>query len=200
MTTISVLDSTGATQTVAKVVDTGSAADADSLPVTQSTEDKAALAAVTTTLGIKVTSITALESGGVGVIGWLSQLWRDNVAGFAKLPASLGSKPVAASLATSVKSGGNEYETVAASQTNQALGATGATGDYVEGLLCVVSTAATSQVQIKDGSGSAITVLPNNVGGGVGSYYVPLGLTSTSGAWQVTTAAGVAVIATGDFT
>lgn len=29
-----------------------------------------------TLLGTKVTSITALETGGVGIIGWLSQIWR----------------------------------------------------------------------------------------------------------------------------
>lgn len=99
-----------------------------------------------------------------------------------------------------VAGGGTEYETVAASQTNQALGAAGAAGDYLEGLICVVATAATSQVQIKDGAGSAITVLPNAVGPGVGTYPVPLGLTSLSGAWQITTAAGVSVIAVGNFT
>lgn len=92
-----------------------------------------------------------------------------------------------------------QYETVAASQTDQAMGPTGGSGDFLEGLLCVVSTAATSQVQIKDGSGSAITVLPNAVGPGVGSYYVPINAASTSGAWKVTTAAGVAVFATGRF-
>jgi hypothetical protein len=91
------------------------------------------------------------------------------------------------------------YETVAASQTDQALGTNGAAGDFLEGLICVVTTAATSQVQIKDGSGSAITVLPNNVGPGVGTYNIPLGLTSKSGAWRITTAAGVAVIAVGRF-
>jgi hypothetical protein len=98
------------------------------------------------------------------------------------------------------KSGGREYETVAAGQTTQTLGATGATGDYLECLVCVVATAATSQVQIKDGSDTAITVLPNAVGPGVGTYHVALGLTSRTGAWQITTAAGVSVIATGDFT
>lgn len=101
------------------------------------------------------------------------------------------------------KSGGREYETVAASQTDQVMGASGAQGDYLEGLVCVVATAATSQVQIKDGNGSAITVLPNSVGAGVGTYYVPLGLTavnSTSAGWKITTAAGVSVIALGDFT
>lgn len=92
-----------------------------------------------------------------------------------------------------------EYETVAAGQTDQALGATGGAGDFLEGLLCVVSTAATSQVQIKDGAGSAITVLPNAVGGGIGSYYVPINARSASGAWSVTTAAGVEVFATGNF-
>ena len=93
-----------------------------------------------------------------------------------------------------------QYETVAASQTDQALGPTGGSSDFLEALLCVVSTAATSQVQIKDGSGSAITVLPNAVGAGIGSYYVPINAASTSGAWKVTTAAGVAVFATGRFT
>jgi hypothetical protein len=92
------------------------------------------------------------------------------------------------------------YETVAASQTDQALGATGAAGDWLENLVCVVSTAATAQVQIKDGGGSAITVLPNSPGGGVGTYTIYLQLRSTAGAWKVTTGAGVAVIATGTFT
>lgn len=95
---------------------------------------------------------------------------------------------------------GDDYETVAASQTDQALGATGAAGDYLASLVIVVSTALTAQVQIKDGSGSAITVFPNSPGGGVGTYVIRLGLTSTSGAWKVTTGAGSAVIATGQFT
>lgn len=90
------------------------------------------------------------------------------------------------------------YETVAASQTDQVLGGAGAKGDFLEGLLCVVATAATSQVQIKDGSGSAITVLPNGVSA-VGTQFVPILCTSASGAWKITTAAGVSVLATGRF-
>lgn len=95
---------------------------------------------------------------------------------------------------------GGQYETVAAGQTAQALGATGAVGDRLKSLVCVVATAATAQVQIKDGGDSAITVFPNSPGGGVGTYTVELGLLSRTGAWQVTTGAGVSVIATGDFT
>jgi hypothetical protein len=97
-------------------------------------------------------------------------------------------------------SGGDEYEAIAASQTDVVLGTTtGATGDYLEGILCIVATAATSQVMIGDGATPAIVILPNAVGAGVGSYYVPLGLKSKVGSWRVTTAAGVSVIATGDF-
>lgn len=160
-----------------------------------------------------ITKLTALDTNAgdasdaavaAGATGSLSAklraISRDIGAFLAQLPASLGKKAVSASLAANAKSGGDEYETVAASQTDQVLGATGAAGDYIEGVLCVVATAATSQVQIKDGAGSAITILPNAVGAGVGSYYVPLGLTSVAGAWKLSTAAGVSAIAMGDFT
>lgn len=192
MATITVLDSTGATQTIAKVTATGSAADADSLPVAQSTEAKALTGALTETA-------PGTDTASSGLNGRLQRIAQRITSLIALLPASLGSKSVAASLATSAKSGGTEYETVAASQTGQVLGATGATGDYIEGVLCVVSTAATSQVTLIDNA-TSIVILPNNVGAGVGSYYVPLGLTSVSGAWSITTAAGVAVVASGDFT
>jgi hypothetical protein len=92
-----------------------------------------------------------------------------------------------------------QYENVAASQTNQVMGGTGAAGDYIYRLVCVVSTALTAQVQIKDGSGTAFTVLPNSPGGGIGTYVLELNMVSASGAWQVTTAAGVAVTAVGVF-
>lgn len=98
-----------------------------------------------------------------------------------------------------VHTNGPDYETVAASQTDQTLGATGATGDFLGRLICVVTTAATAQVQIKDGSGSAITVLPNSPGAGVGTYTIDLGIKSVSGPWRVTTGAGVSVIACGSF-
>ena len=94
---------------------------------------------------------------------------------------------------------GSSYETVAASQTDQVIGATGAVGDYLASLVIVVSTAATAQVSIKDGS-TSITVFPNSPGNGIGTYVIPLGLFSVSGAWSVTTGAGSAVIATGKFT
>jgi hypothetical protein len=90
------------------------------------------------------------------------------------------------------------YETVAASQTDQVMGTTGASGDTIDGLVCIVTTVATSGVQLKDGTGSAFYVLPDNVAS-VGTYPIPLGLRSASGGWKITTGAGVAVVAVGSF-
>lgn len=94
------------------------------------------------------------------------------------------------------------YEHVAASQSAQVLGGTGAKGDYLHRLICTVTTAATSSVVIVDGTGAGIlthTVLPNNVGGGIGVYNVELNAISANGAWKVTTGAGVEVMAVGIF-
>ncbi|MDE2441845.1 MAG: hypothetical protein KGP14_12555 [Betaproteobacteria bacterium] len=93
-----------------------------------------------------------------------------------------------------------DYETVAASQSDQVLGSTGKAGDILHSLVCVVSTAATAATSIKDGAGSAIAVLPNSPGQGIGTYTIELHAMSTSGAWKVTTGAGVACIGVGWFT
>jgi hypothetical protein len=98
--------------------------------------------------------------------------------------------------------GGTEYETVAASATDQALGATGATGDYLSGVLVVPATTSPGAVSIKDGAGSAITIFT----GGATSvsnlvpFFVPVGAKSGAGAWKVTTGSNVSAIGVGDFT
>jgi hypothetical protein len=95
-----------------------------------------------------------------------------------------------------------DYETVAASQTTQTIGATGASGDYLVGVLIIPATTSPGNVQIKDGSNSAITIFV----GGASSvsnlvpFYIPLGMRSVQGAWQVTTGSSVSVVAVGEFT
>jgi len=96
-----------------------------------------------------------------------------------------------------------QYEHVAASSSAQVLGGTGAIGDYIHRLVCTVSTALTSTVQIVDGTGAGIlthTVLPAAVGGGIGVYNIELNAVSANGAWKITTGAGVEVMAIGIFT
>ena len=91
-----------------------------------------------------------------------------------------------------------QYEHVAASQSAQVLGGTGAVGDYLHRIVITVATAASSLVQVVDGSGTH-TILPNAVGGGVGVYNVEINAASKNGAWKITTGAGSEVLAMGIF-
>ena len=89
------------------------------------------------------------------------------------------------------------YQAVAASQTLTVLGA-GLAGALLERLVVVVATSATSAVSIRDGAGGAdISVVPANAP--VGVYHVEIGARARSAGWRVTTAAGVSVIAVGQF-
>jgi hypothetical protein len=96
---------------------------------------------------------------------------------------------------------GVEYETVAASQTAQILGATGAAGDFLSGLLVTPATTSPGNVIILDNAIS-ITVFT----GGASSvsnlvpFFIPVGANSVSGAWKATTGANVSVVAIGNFT
>ena len=92
-----------------------------------------------------------------------------------------------------------QYEHVAASQTAQVLGGTGAAGDYIHRLACTVSTAATGTVSILDGATFTHLLLPASPGGGVGQYDIELNVRSRTGAWKITTGAGVEVLAIGIF-
>ena len=79
------------------------------------------------------------------------------------------------------------YESIAASQTAQPLGTTGAKGDYLHRLIVTVTATATSIVIV-----AATTP--------VGIYSIEINAASLSGAWKVTTGAGASVIAVGNFT
>ena len=103
--------------------------------------------------------------------------------------------------AVSVKNGQAEYEAVAASQTAQAIGATGATGDYMAGILVIPATTSPGNVLLLDNA-TSMTVFT----GGASSvsnlvpFFIPIGANSVSGAWKITTGANVSCIAFGDFT
>lgn len=93
-----------------------------------------------------------------------------------------------------------EYETVAASQTAQVLGGTGATGDYISGILVIPATTSPGNVLLLDNA-TSITVFT----GGASSvsnlvpFMIPLGINSVSGAWKITTGANVSCIGIGNF-
>lgn len=93
-----------------------------------------------------------------------------------------------------------DYETVAASSTDQAMG-TGAQGDYISHIIIIPASLTPGAVSIKDGAGGDITIFA----GGASSvsnlvpFVVPLGMRSTSGAWKITTGANVSAIGVGNF-
>lgn len=97
------------------------------------------------------------------------------------------------------------YETVAASATAQILGATGAVGDFLSGVLIVPATTSPGAVSIIDGNGSNITIFA----GGASSvtslvpFFVPWGakcVNATTPGWKVTTGASVSAAGLGNFT
>jgi len=92
-----------------------------------------------------------------------------------------------------------EYETVAASQTAQVLGATGASGDYLEMLIISIVTVATGSVTLIDG-GISIVLTTGAATLPMGIIMVPVRCRSVNGPWKITTGAGATVLATGLFT
>lgn len=108
----------------------------------------------------------------------------------------------AGTFATQAINGGSQYETVAVSQSNQVMGATGATGDYLSHVIVSPITAGCGVVTILDNA-TAVASFP---GGGTTAlsnlipFVIPIGIVSTSGAWKITTGANVTAVGVGRFT
>lgn len=90
------------------------------------------------------------------------------------------------------------YETVAASQTAQVLGGSGAVGDYLHRLIISVNTVATATVTVLDGS-TSIPLLTGSATLVPGVYSVEMNMAAATGPWKITTGAGATVIAVGIF-
>jgi hypothetical protein len=95
----------------------------------------------------------------------------------------------------------SKYETVAASQTDQVLGPTGASGDYLAYLTVIPASVSPGAISIKDGS-TSITLFAGGASSlsGLQPFTIIIGAYSVSGAWSVTTGASVSVFAVGAFT
>jgi len=116
----------------------------------------------------------------------------------AALPASLGSKAPGASL--SVVYAGLEYETVAASQTDQPLGATGVVGDFLSHIVIQPATTAAGTCTVKDGT-TVIYTFTTGTLADLKPITVTFNAASVNtGGWKVTTGANVSVLAFGNFT
>lgn len=103
-----------------------------------------------------------------------------------------------------IDQGGNDgYETVAASQTKQPLGANGgALGDVISKITIVPASTSPGIVEIYDGTGSAIIIFPGGATSVVDlkPFNIAVNLESKVGPWQMTTGSNVSVIVEGSFT
>ncbi len=154
-------------------------------------------------------NVTMVGTAGVSAAGVMSV---QGIASGTALPISVATIPshavtnagtfaVQATNTPLTNLGAGEYETVAASQTAQALGATGAIGDYISGVLVIPATTTPGVVTLLD---NAISI-PLFVGGASSvsnlvPFFIPLGMISVSGAWKLTTGANVSCIGIGNFT
>lgn len=100
---------------------------------------------------------------------------------------------------------GSNYETIAASQTAQVMGATGAAGDYLSH--CVVYPTSTSPgvLTVFDNTSTAgnnVIAFPSvaTSTSNLVPFAVPVGAVSVNGPWKVTTGANMVVTCYGKFT
>lgn len=137
-----------------------------------------------------------IPNSGTGTVSTI-----DNIPNLWDKGAGTGGTATQRVILDSAQLDGSEYETVAASQTAQALGATGATGDYISGILVIPATTSPGNVLLLDNA-TSITVFT----GGATSvsnlvpFFIPLGMFSVSGAWKLTTGSNVSCIGIGNFT
>lgn len=180
-------DGTSAAATI--VGPLGRAADAASVSTALSTEDVAILGATNETAPASDTATSGLN-------GRLQRIAQRLTSLIALIPASLGRKQASASLA--VAPAGMPYETVAASQTDQVLGGSGAAGDYLSHIVIQPVTTGAGAVTVKDGA-STIYLFTSGTLADLSPKTVPFGIFS-AGALSVTTGTNVTVLAVGNFT
>lgn len=155
-------------------------------------------------------TITVLDSAGATqTVNTLPALGQAAQAGSLPVALSTTDSTNLATIATnsslttpSAVEGPGGYETVAASQTSQVLGSTGAVGDYLSHLTVIPTTTSPGAITIQDGTNTAITVFAGGASSisNLAPFAIPLGMTSTNGAWKVTTGAGLSAIGIGKFT
>ena len=108
--------------------------------------------------------------------------------------------PVYAAVPPAASSGGpTGYETVAAGQTAQPLGATGAAGDYLSHVILQPTAAGAGTTTILDNN-TAVFTYTAGVLADLRPIIVPIGAYSVLGAWKITTGANMLAIGVGKFT
>jgi flavin-dependent dehydrogenase len=124
----------------------------------------------------------------------------DLVLGSAKLGAVIDDDGIKVKIVSGDAGGsGLEYETVAAGQTAQVLGATGATGDYLSHVVFQPTAVGAGTCTILDNA-TVIYTFTTGTLADLRPIVVPFNANSVSGAWKITTGANITAVGFGDFT
>lgn len=91
------------------------------------------------------------------------------------------------------------YQDVPASQTAVVLGSTGATGDWLDGILVIPETTGAGTVVLLDNA-TSVNIFVTGTLTSLVPFFIPMGCLSKNGAWKITTNANVHVRAIGNFT
>lgn len=93
----------------------------------------------------------------------------------------------------------SEWEDVAASQTAQVIGQTGALGDYLDYILIIPETTGAGTIALLDGSDSRNIFVAGTLAD-LSPIVVKIGAKSKTGPWKLTTGANVHAMCFGKFT
>lgn len=109
---------------------------------------------------------------------------------------------VLADAPTAVSPISSEYELVAASQTDQIMGTTGAIGDTIDGILVIPTTTAVGAISIEDGGTNTPVYAGGTVGADLKPFFIPLfGIKATTATgWEITSGGNESLIVFGQFT
>jgi flavin-dependent dehydrogenase len=124
----------------------------------------------------------------------------DSVLGSTKLGAIIDDDGMKVKVVSGDAGGsGLEYETVAAGQTAQVLGATGATGDYLSHVVFQPTAVGAGTCTVLDNA-TVIYTFTTGTLADLRPIVVPFNANSVSGAWKITTGANITAVGFGDFT
>ena len=215
MSQTSVKDSTGTPVNIENPLPPGRALAAASKPFTLAIEDKAALDLITTTIAARMAATlgakTAANSMAVAIatddpmslaIGNKADTVASSDTGTFSLIA-LTKRLLqfqSDSTPTPVIDGGAQYETVAASQTNQVLGGAGAIGDAIAGVWFFPGSTTPAAWSVLDNTTTVFAWPAGITLTDTRPIFIPLGDKSASGAWKITTGANCALTVHGKFT
>lgn len=219
MSTINVQDASGATVPVEKPLAPGQALSANSRPVVIASDQSAISTNAAQSGAWSITNISGTISLPTGAstsanqttlntaIGSTTDAAAANGAAGSALAYLRSIKDAATSTAPSpIEVGPFTPKQIAASQTNAALGATGAAGDYISHIVIQPTTTSPGVVTLYDGSTGGTNVTVYSFPGGASSLSnlapIIIGICANcvNAGWYVTTGANVTVTAIGKFT